>query len=81
MFALRCPARFFPQSVDMWNIGHVVHILIVGVDPEFEKPEREICQRKDQGDLNFAIQKWNNISEEAQVAITYLTSLHVFCIV
>ncbi|CAM9881985.1 unnamed protein product, partial [Ascophyllum nodosum] len=21
-------------SVDMWNIGHVVHILIVGVDPE-----------------------------------------------
>ena len=56
-----------PQSVDMWNIGRVMHVLIAGCEPVFDGKKSEACKRKDRGKLNLANEGWKNISPEAKV--------------
>ncbi|CAN0259020.1 unnamed protein product [Ascophyllum nodosum] len=59
-------------SVDMWNIGRVVHVLIAGCEPVFDGKESEACKRKDRGNLTLANDGWINTSPKAKDFVSKL---------
>ncbi|CAN0020800.1 unnamed protein product [Ascophyllum nodosum] len=59
-------------SVDMWNIGRVVHVFIAGCEPVFDGKKSEACKRKDRGNLSLANEGWKNISPEAKDFVSKL---------
>ncbi|CAN0259139.1 unnamed protein product [Ascophyllum nodosum] len=53
-------------SVDMWNIGHVVHVLITGCEPVFDEETSGFFKRKKKWSLNLESESWKRTSQEAQ---------------
>ena len=60
------------QSSDLWSIGVVVYILLVGYPPFMKDTQAELFQQIRTGAWNFLEEDWENISLEAQELVKNL---------
>ena len=60
------------QSSDLWSIGVVVYILLVGYPPFMKDTQAELFQQIRTGAWNFLEEDWEDVSLEAQELVKNL---------
>lgn len=60
------------ESVDMWSVGVIIYVLLVGYPPFLKGTQAELFQQIRSGDWNFCKKDWKDISKEAQELISGL---------
>lgn len=60
------------ESVDMWSVGVIIYVLLVGYPPFLKDTHAELFQQIRSGDWKFFEKDWKDISEEAQELISGL---------
>ena len=60
------------QSADLWSIGVVVYILLVGYPPFMKDTQAELFQQIRTGAWDFLDEDWENISPEAKELVQNL---------
>jgi serine/threonine protein kinase len=60
------------QSSDLWSVGVVVYILLVGYPPFMKDTQAELFQQIRTGAWEFLDEDWENISTEAKELVTNL---------
>lgn len=60
------------ESVDMWSVGVIIYVLLVGYPPFLKDTQAELFQQIRTGDWKFFKKDWKDISEEAQEMISGL---------
>lgn len=60
------------QSVDLWSIGIIVYVLLVGYPPFMEDDHRTLFRKIRVGSYTFPEEDWSNISAEAKNFISTL---------
>jgi serine/threonine protein kinase len=60
------------ESVDMWSVGVIIYVLLVGYPPFLKDTQAELFQQIRTGDWKFFEKDWKDISEEAQELISGL---------
>jgi len=66
--------KFHPhdQSVDMWSIGVILFILLVGYPPFMEERQRDLFCKIRLGEFEFKSKGWEGISQQAKDLISSL---------
>lgn len=52
-------------SADMWSVGVIIYVLLVGYPPFMEDKQQELFRKIRSGDYEFYEEDWSNISERA----------------
>ena len=60
------------QSADLWSVGVVVYILLVGYPPFMKDTQAELFQQIRTGAWEFLEEDWEHISSEAQELVSNL---------
>jgi serine/threonine protein kinase len=60
------------QSSDLWSVGVVVYILLVGYPPFMKDTQAELFQQIRTGSWDFLKEDWEDISSEAQELVRNL---------
>lgn len=60
------------QSVDMWSVGVIIYVLLVGYPPFMGKNQQELFQNIRTGSFEFVEVDWMNISMEAKALVAEL---------
>ncbi|KAL3924341.1 MAG: hypothetical protein SGILL_001108 [Bacillariaceae sp.] len=60
------------QSADMWSVGVIVYLLLVGYPPFMKDTQAELFQQIRSCDWKFHKKDWENISNEAKELIEHL---------
>lgn len=60
------------QSTDMWSIGVILYVLLVGYPPFMEDSQQELFRKIRAGEYNFPEENWKHISNEAKDLIRKL---------
>lgn len=66
--------RYGPPA-DVWAVGVVLHILLVGYAPFSGKTERETLDRSVRGDFTLDPLHWARISQDAKDLVSQSVSL------
>jgi serine/threonine protein kinase len=53
-------------KVDMWSVGVVIYVLLVGYPPFMEDKQQELFRKIRSGDYEFFEEDWGGISQEAK---------------
>ena len=56
----------YDEKCDLWSIGVILYILLVGYPPFNGKTEDKIIQKVKTGSYSLKEEEWNNISSEAK---------------
>jgi len=62
-------------AVDMWSLGLVMFILLVGYhpfDPEGDASDQQILRNMRQGNISFDTEEWGSVSKQAQELVRSL---------
>mmetsp|Transcript_31837 Transcript_31837/g.47310 ORF Transcript_31837/g.47310 Transcript_31837/m.47310 type:complete len:718 (-) Transcript_31837:710-2863(-) len=59
-------------AADMWSVGVIVYVLLVGYPPFMEDNQQELFRKIRSGSYDFPDEDWKNISKEAQELISGL---------
>jgi serine/threonine protein kinase len=62
----------YDQSADMWSVGVVLYVLLVGYPPFADSNQSVLFQRIRTGDYVFHEEEWKGISEDAKDLIRHL---------
>jgi serine/threonine protein kinase len=60
------------QSADLWSVGVIVYLLLVGYPPFMKDTQAELFQQIRSCDWKFHQKDWENISKEAKELIEHL---------
>ncbi len=60
------------QSSDLWSVGVVVYILLVGYPPFMKETQNELFQQIRTGSWDFVDEDWEHISAEAKELVSKL---------
>lgn len=60
------------QSTDMWSIGVILYVLLVGYPPFMEDSQTELFRKIRAGDYDFPEENWKHVSDEAKDLIRKL---------
>mmetsp|Transcript_35371 Transcript_35371/g.42225 ORF Transcript_35371/g.42225 Transcript_35371/m.42225 type:complete len:686 (+) Transcript_35371:14-2071(+) len=60
------------ESADMWSVGVIIYVLLVGYPPFMEDKQRELFRKIRQGEYKFHSEDWGGISEQARDMIRSL---------
>jgi len=60
------------QSADLWSVGVIVYLLLVGYPPFMKDTQAELFQQIRSGEWKFHKKDWENISKEARELIQHL---------
>ena len=60
------------QSCDLWSVGVIVYILLVGYPPFMRETQAELFKQIRTGSWTFVEKDWENVSEEARELIENL---------
>ena len=60
------------ESVDMWSVGVIIYVLLVGYPPFLKDTQAELFQQIRSGDWKFLKEDWIFISKDAQELISSL---------
>ena len=60
------------ESADLWSVGVVVYILLVGYPPFMKDTQSELFQQIRTGSWDFVDEDWVNISSEAKELVSNL---------
>ena len=54
------------ESADMWSVGVIIYVLLVGYPPFMEDDQQELFRKIRTGSFEFYDEDWAHISEEAK---------------
>lgn len=60
------------QSADLWSVGVIVYLLLVGYPPFMKDTQAELFQQVRSCDWKFHKKDWENISKDAKELIEHL---------
>ena len=60
------------KMVDMWSVGIMIYVLLVGYPPFMEENQRQLFRKIRMGDFEFFQEDWEDISEPAKDLISKL---------
>lgn len=62
----------YDQSVDMWSVGVIIYVALVGYPPFLEQNQRLMLEKIRHGQFEFYDEDWSSISEHARNLIQNL---------
>jgi len=62
----------YDQSVDMWSVGVIIYVALVGYPPFLEQDQRVMLDKIRRGAYEFYQEDWSNISKQAKNVIKNL---------
>jgi len=62
----------YDQSGDMWSVGVIIYVLLVGYPPFADNNQSVLFQKIRVGDYTFHPEEWKGISEDAKDVIRHL---------
>lgn len=62
----------YDQSVDMWSVGVIIYVALVGYPPFLEQNQRVMLDKIRHGNYEFYEEDWRSISEHARNLIQNL---------
>ncbi|CAG9314706.1 unnamed protein product [Blepharisma stoltei] len=62
----------YTEKCDLWSCGVIMYILLSGIPPFDGKTEDDIIKKVTAGKVNYEINPWPNISEEAKQLLSVL---------
>jgi serine/threonine protein kinase len=60
------------ESADMWSVGVIIYVLLVGYPPFMEDKQEELFQKIRTGSFEFYEEDWSHISKEAKELVASL---------
>jgi serine/threonine protein kinase len=60
------------QSADLWSVGVIVYLLLVGYPPFMKDTQAELFQQIRSADWKFQQEDWENVSKEAKELVRNL---------
>jgi serine/threonine protein kinase len=54
------------ESADMWSVGVIIYVLLVGYPPFMEDDQQELFRKIRTGSFEFYAEDWAHISQEAK---------------
>ena len=62
----------YDQAVDMWSVGVIIYVALVGYPPFLEQDQRVMLDKIRRGEYEFYAEDWNAISGQAMKLIKSL---------
>lgn len=62
----------YDQSVDMWSVGVIIYVALVGYPPFLEQDQRVMLDKIRRGEYEFYQEDWGSISDHARSLIKNL---------
>jgi len=60
------------ESADMWSVGVIIYVLLVGYPPFMEDRQRDLFRKIRQGEYTFNYDDWEGVSQDAKDMIRSL---------